>query len=81
PIFRRLPRPGQPSQLCGEKTPDADHTAFRAMQETVIDEFPLDRILTPREVRGDYETLAEAGMAGGWPLVDETRGKVLFIID
>ncbi|CAM9955126.1 unnamed protein product [Ectocarpus sp. 6 AP-2014] len=100
-------------QLCGEKTPDADHTAFRAMQETVIDEFPLDRILTPREVRGDYETLAEAvtattsaselfvptntsstsaessgsggvareGMAGGWPLVDETRGKVLFIVD
>ncbi|CAM9998141.1 unnamed protein product [Ectocarpus sp. 12 AP-2014] len=100
-------------QLCGEKTPDADHTAFRAMQETIIDEFPLDRILTPREVRGDYETLAEAvtattsasdlfvpttasstsaessgsggvareGMAGGWPLVDETRGKVLFIID
>lgn len=83
------------------------------MQETVVDEFPLDRILTPREVRGDYETLAEAvtattsaselfvptttsstsakssgsggvareGMAGGWPLVDETRGKVLFIID
>ncbi|CAM9359301.1 unnamed protein product [Ectocarpus fasciculatus] len=99
-------------QLCGEKTPDADRTAFRAMQETVIDEFPLDRILTPREVRGDYDTLAEAvaattlaaelfvptttsssaessgsggvareGMAGGWPLVDETRGKVLFIID
>ncbi|CAB1118253.1 unnamed protein product [Ectocarpus sp. CCAP 1310/34] len=100
-------------QLCGEKTPGADHTAFRAMQETVIDEFPLDRILTPREVRGDYETLAEAvtattsaselfvptttssasaessgsggvareGTAGGWPLVDETRGKVLFIID
>lgn len=127
------------------------------MQKTVIDVFPRDRILTPREVRGDYATLAEAvqmttasepfiaaltwptgdapdapdasgdsgdsgavpmtfyeadkgvdsgsyrnsesdsssaadlypeegvtdgeGMAGGWPKVDATRGKVLFVID
>eukprot|EP00752_Nemacystus_decipiens_P003459 g3194.t1 len=107
-------------RLCGQKTPDADHAAFRAMQETVVGEFPASRILTPRQVRGDYETLTEAirtassfsryssssssssdeegdggggaggsdstggtgeGLKGGWPLVDDTRGMVLFVID
>ena len=91
------------------------------MQETVVREFSRDRILTPRDVRGDYETLTEAVNAtsyaaieeerastdggtavgslggsgsnyglggdtegeveGGWPLVDDSRGKVLFIMD
>ena len=116
--------PPNRSQLCGQKTPDADHTAFRAMQETIVGEFPAGRILTPRQVRGDYETLTEAvntassfskyaassssspeeeeeeevdggvgadgsgsdgsaaeELKGGWPLVDDTRGMVLFIID
>eukprot|EP00903_Cladosiphon_okamuranus_P019957 g18340.t2 len=103
-------------RLCGQKTPDADHAAFRAMQETVVDEFSAARILTPRQVRGDYETLTEAirtassfskyssssssssseekdrdgsnssggaerELKGGWPLVDDTRGMVLFVID
>lgn len=92
------------------------------MQETVVSEFPASRILIPRQVRGDYETLTEAiniasslpggpednpspsyaddggadgdgsgssrssggaegELKGGWPLVDDTRGMVLFIID
>lgn len=93
------------------------------MQETIVGEFPAGRILTPRQVRGDYETLTEAintassfskyaassssspeeeeeevdggvgadgsgsngsaaeELKGGWPLVDDTRGMVLFIID
>ncbi len=96
------------------------------MQETVVREFPRSRILTPRDVRGDYETLfdavhatsyaiieearvaaaevgiagngggsssgsgggksasgggTEGGMKGGWPLVDDSRGKVLFVLD
>lgn len=30
------------------------------MQKTVLDAFPRDRILTPRDIRGDYPSLAEA---------------------
>lgn len=52
--------PSAPTQLCGPSTPDADHTAFKAMQKTVLGEFPRGRILTPREVRGDFDTLTEA---------------------
>ncbi|CAM9996803.1 unnamed protein product, partial [Sphacelaria rigidula] len=51
--------------ICGHNTPDADRTAFLNLQSTVLDVFPLDRILTPRDVRGDYDTVADAVTATG----------------
>lgn len=81
------------------------------MQDTILQVFPRERVLTPQEVQGDYSTLFEAvreggscvggkcgsnvsssvtgeatvgavpGMAGGWPLVDDSRGMVLFVMD
>lgn len=136
------PRSSAHTQLCGQSTPGADEAAFRVMQKTVLEEFPRGRILTPGEVRGDFDTLTEAitmtaatsdrfkpssssssssssgsnssrsgsssnsdnnggdgedgvegglglepgpgeggAMKGGWPLVDDTRGMVLFVID
>lgn len=81
------------------------------MQDTILEAFPHERVLTPQEVQGDYSTLYEAvreggscvggkcgsnvsssvsgeatvgavpGMAGGWPLVDDSRGMVLFVMD
>ncbi|CAM9318805.1 unnamed protein product [Scytosiphon promiscuus] len=64
-------------QLCGQKTPDANRTAFQRMQRTVVDKFPRDRILTPREVRGDYETLAEAitSTTAAWKLFKPTSSS------
>lgn len=37
-------------------------------------------ILTPDDVRGDFETLREAITTRGWPKVDDCRGKVFFIL-
>lgn len=37
-----------------------DHSAFLKMQQTVLSVFPRERILTPREVRGDYAYLRDA---------------------
>ncbi len=39
------------------------------------------RLLSPDEVRGDYETLEEAVRQGGWPTLAEARGRFLFILD
>jgi hypothetical protein len=38
----------------------------------------LKGVITPDMVRGDYATLEEAVLAGNWPTLGESRGKVLF---
>lgn len=84
-------------QICGQRTPGADHAAFLALQETVAEALPREQILTPGDVRGDYPTLADAVqgrfnlhggddekmalLKGGWPKVDDTRGMMLFVLD
>ncbi|MEP2651825.1 MAG: Ca2+-dependent phosphoinositide-specific phospholipase C, partial [Paraglaciecola sp.] len=40
-----------------------------------------DKLITPDEVRGDYETLEEGALNGGWPLLSAARGRFLFILD
>lgn len=41
----------------------------------------LSGVLTPDMVRGNYATLEQAVLAGNWPTLAKTRGKVMFIID
>ena len=39
------------------------------------------KIITPEEVQGDYPSLEAAVLSGGWPLVAESRGRVLILLD
>jgi len=39
-----------------------------------------EKLLTPDDVRGDAETLAEAVTERGWPLLDDVRGKMFFVL-
>jgi hypothetical protein len=41
----------------------------------------LDKLITPDMVREDYETLERAILDGNWPLLDEVRGRFLFVLD
>ncbi len=38
------------------------------------------KIITPDEVRGDFETLEGSILADGWPKLKDTRGKILFVL-
>jgi len=51
------------------------------MDAEILSVFPRERIVTPDEVRGTHATLREGAMAGGWPTLDASRGKVIFAID
>ncbi|MEX2112418.1 MAG: Ca2+-dependent phosphoinositide-specific phospholipase C [Pirellulales bacterium] len=42
--------------------------------------FADGQIITPDSVRGQHATLREAVTSAGWPVLDECRGKVLFIL-
>lgn len=84
------PRSHGKQQICGKSTPEMDKAAFLSLQNTILATFPRDRVLTPKTVRGDYDTVLEAvqgmgdmdmEMKGGWPLVDDTRGMILFVLD
>lgn len=43
--------------------------------------FDRDHVITPDDVRGDFENLEEAINHNGWPTLAESRGKVLFGLD
>lgn len=40
-----------------------------------------NKLITPDMVRGDYATLEEAVLHNNWPLLEEARGKFIFILD
>jgi len=40
----------------------------------------LHSILTPDRLRGGYASLDEMARSGGWPTLDESRGKIVFIM-
>ncbi len=41
----------------------------------------LDKIITPDKVRGEYNTLEEAVLAGKWPKLSDARGKIILIME
>jgi hypothetical protein len=63
---------------------------FDALDAEILSVFSKSEIITPDQVRGDYESLSEAvqmtgkpntGHHGGWPTLAESRGKVVFLLD
>jgi hypothetical protein len=50
------------------------------VDQTILDVFAPERVLTPDLVQGDYPTLREAIVAEGWPTLGEVRGRVMFMI-
>jgi hypothetical protein len=38
-------------------------------------------MIVPDDVRGSHATLEQAVLTSGWPLLDQCRGKVIFLLD
>lgn len=51
------------------------------IDEEIASVFSEDELITPDSVRGSSETLREAVLEKGWPLISEARGKVMFALD
>ena len=50
------------------------------VDQTILDVFSVDRIVTPDFVRGGYDSVREALEQEGWPTLGEVRGKVMFMV-
>ena len=51
-------------------------STFDALDAEIRSVFPAKELITPDDVRGHYETLNEAVLAGNWPTLAHARGKV-----
>jgi hypothetical protein len=59
-----------------------DAAAFDALDREILGVLPRQRLIVPDDVRGEAATLRQAVLAeGGWPALDEARGRFLFVLD
>ena len=63
------------------KTEPFTSQVFDALDVEIRSVFQADEIVTPDEVRGSSSTLNEAIRTRGWPTLEKTRGKVIFLMD
>ena len=63
----------QPIQFNAALMKDIDREIFEV--------FDPRHVITPDDVRGDYETLGQAIIENGWPTLAESRGQVMFALD
>lgn len=58
-----------------------DKKAYDAWDAEIREVLPPEKLLTPDDVRGEFQTLEEAVLANRWPRLGEARGRFLFILD
>jgi len=56
-------------------------STFDALDAEIRSVFPPDEMITPDDVRGHYDTLNDAVLAGNWPSLASARSKVVFLLD
>jgi hypothetical protein len=83
PLFILLEaKAGKPIAMPGAVTPEPFTPAvFDALDAEVRSVFSADETITPDQVRGTHATLPQAIADGGWPLLSQSRGKVIFLLD
>lgn len=54
---------------------------LHGIDEEINSIFEPTHLITPDNVRGDFETLEEAVTNAGWPALADSRGKVMFALD
>ena len=60
---------------------DWDKASLDQVDQEIRKVFDDDQMITPDDVRGTHKTLEEAVLAGDWPTLGASRGKVLFALD
>ena len=54
---------------------------FDALDAEIRSVFASTEVITPDDVRGSFDTLNAAVLAGAWPTLASARGKVIFLMD
>ena len=82
PIFILVEtKQGSPKNLKLTEPEPFTSSTFDALDAEIRSVFPASEMVTPDDVRGHYETLNQAVLAGNWPTLESARGKVVFLMD
>ena len=55
--------------------------ALQSIDTEIREVLNEERLITPDRVRGNDKTLEQAVLDRGWPLLDEVKGRFLFVLD
>jgi len=50
------------------------------IEDEIAEFWPRTRTITPDDVRGEWPSLNEGVLNDGWPLLEESRGKAVFVL-
>ena len=53
-----------------------DRKADNALDNMILSVWPIEQIITPVQVQGNYPSLKDAVMNGSWPTLAESRVNV-----
>jgi len=83
PIFILVEtKQGKPLNIPNATTPEPFTAAtFDALDDEIRSVFSPDEMITPDDMRGKHATPNEAALAGAWPTLQRSRGKVIFLMD
>jgi Phosphoinositide phospholipase C, Ca2+-dependent len=74
-------RAGAPQLLMRRRAPDRDGPQLDALDLEIRSVFREERLITPDDVRRRRLTLEESVRRHGWPALEDSRGKVAFLLD
>lgn len=66
--------------LAGEPLMEIDAAMFELFEQEILNVFAREQIISPDDVRGNASSLGEAVRERGWPLLEESLGKVFFVL-
>ncbi len=68
------------SLIDGTQVDAFSHKDYLELDNVLFSTFG-DKLITPDEIRGEYTSLEKAVLNKGWPSLEETKGRFLFILD
>jgi hypothetical protein len=72
---------GSPKKLKLTEPERFTPAVFDALDAEILSVFPVQRLITPDDVRGYFPNLNQAVLAGHWPSLADSRGKIIFLMD
>ncbi|MGI9582349.1 phosphatidylinositol-specific phospholipase C domain-containing protein [Chryseobacterium sp. RRHN12] len=57
-----------------------DKKAYDELDEEIVKYLGKDKIITPKEVQGNFKTLKEAVTHNNWPKLNDSKGKFIFML-
>lgn len=82
PVFITMNTKDQKISLPGFTVPEKfTPEIFDSLDQVITQYLGVKHLITPDNVRGNYETLNKAVLNNNWPKLKEAKGKFIFILD